>query len=352
MSGLAQAATVPERALLYDLHGCTLAIDLSAVPDRGEVRRVIALEWLLNPRTVASPPAGQPVCSITVRKQTQLPEPEGELLFEYPSQHHGTHQCFRGRDGRLRMTVAGEAMAILDTNGDSALVLSDDVSDPPWAMGELMLLLLDHALTTHNQCLCHAASVATPDGTGCVILHAPSGTGKSTTAGALASLGMPVLGDDTAALMQARGDQPVRAWGLPRGLRLHRRSAAMLPRFGALARDDAWDEEDEQMIARDRLVGAGLAIEADPLPVRAVIALKRPDTETNRPSVTACDAFEALRDLMADNLSANEHGFFSGHERRLDIFSQMVGRTAGFAVEIGGSPDAVAEAIRDCVSQR
>lgn len=336
---------------LYDLHTFTLAVDMTSPGAADALANIVELDYLLGPRRVAEAISGQPLSTIVVHSAEDFCDPSGQLLSEYPSQYGGMIRTWRGPERRKMVSASNWATGHLQGSGNSVLTLYPAPAEGAWIVGDLLLLLLDHAVTAHGQCFCHAASMASPDGSSCVLLHGPSGAGKSTTTAALAGFGFKMMSDDTAALIEGAGEASTRAWGLPRGLRMHRRSVAFLPAIGALIKDDAWDEEDEQMIDRDRLVQHGIAVECDPLPISAVFTLRRAGHDKTSTMVRVRPQFEGLRDLLADNISANEHGFFVGHERRLDLFSQLVACTPCFLVEIAGAPISVARAINDSFDQ-
>ncbi|TGT17875.1 serine kinase, partial [Mesorhizobium sp. M3A.F.Ca.ET.174.01.1.1] len=76
------------------------------------------------------------------------------------------------------------------------------------------MLVLDAALDAGGQHMLHTAGLTLPGRDALVLIHAPSGTGKSTTSLALASQGFGLCSDDVMILSAKAGE--VTAWGMPR----------------------------------------------------------------------------------------------------------------------------------------
>ncbi|TIT54542.1 MAG: serine kinase, partial [Mesorhizobium sp.] len=83
----------------------------------------------------------------------------------------------------------------------------------------------------------HTAGLTLPGRDAVVLIHAPSGTGKTTTSLALATHGFGLCSDD--AMILNVGATPV-AWGLPRHVKIHEKTARMIPQV-APCLGPSWD---------------------------------------------------------------------------------------------------------------
>lgn len=324
----------------FHLHTVELVCDLGAVsPDIAEAA---TLDWLVGERRIAAP-SGLAEATLTVQAAGADGLPLPSRMVEMPVPDEGRLRAGRDPD-HCNMLVMDEAVSLrLLAGGEAVATVACGAERLRPALADAMIFALDHALSSHGQCLAHAACVATPDGRGMVMLHAASGTGKTTTAMALALAGFRLSGDDTTALIAPAGDGPVMAWGLPRGAKLHRRSVEMLPALGDLVTDCAWDTHGEQMVARPVFRDAGLATADGPLPLVGVVSLT-PGGDGPASGVLHAP-LEALEALMRENISAHPDGFFPGHEARFHIFSELVSRTRCLRVSVHGHPTEVAALI-------
>jgi hypothetical protein len=126
--------------------------------------------------------------------------------------------------------------------------------------------VLGFLLRARGRLALHASCVQVGDGA--VLLAGPPGAGKSTTAAALATRGMPVVSDDLTALDLDDGDAPPLAWPSFDHLRLWPEGArVVLGDDGRLDRiTPTWDKR--------RFPLDGGAFAGEPLPVRAVVVLR------------------------------------------------------------------------------
>ncbi|MDB4947875.1 MAG: HPr kinase [Gemmatimonadetes bacterium] len=142
----------------------------------------------------------------------------------------------------------------------------------------------------------HASAVQV--GGGAVLLVGASGAGKSTTAAALARRGVPVLGDDVAALLPGPGGLRVQP-AYPH-LRLWPDSAEAV--FGAAdplpPLTPTWDKRYLDLAARGRF-------QPLPLPLRAVYLLAAGLPVPSRPRIEPVPPRAALVSLVADTYMAS-----------------------------------------------
>ncbi|MEM1376440.1 MAG: hypothetical protein AAGG69_03530 [Pseudomonadota bacterium] len=236
-------------------------------------------------------------------------------------------------------------------NGHCEMFAETTSAEAAYAVKNAMIFAVSHAITGLGGNLLHAACLLTPDRDSIVILQAPSGTGKTTTSMALALSGFAITGDDTTGLLRADGEtSPVMGWGVPRAAKVHRKTVAMLPDLAPLVTEGKWNDEDEKAIERASLIEAGLgAVTAKPLPIKAVIALAKPESDTDfQPTISA--PFDALTKLLNDNLSAGAEGFFPSHDDLFTTLSELVARVPTFRVPVNGSPKEVAQRIASTVA--
>lgn len=324
----------------FDLHTVELVCDIPALPPG--IADAAALNWLVGERRIDAP-SGLPEARLTVRTVAAGRLPLPAALVEKPMAGEGRLRTGRDAGGHTILVMDDAVCLRLLPGGDALATVAPAADRLRPATVDAMIFGLDHALSSHGQCLAHAACLATPDGRGMVMLHAASGTGKTTTAMALALAGFRLSGDDTTALLAPGEQGQFMAWGLPRGSKVHRRTADMLPTLRRFVKDEGWDRDGEQMIARAVLRDAGLATPAGPLPVIGVVSLTRAEDVAG--PFAEQGPFDALDALMRDNISPHSDGFFPGHEARFDIFSSLVTATRCLRVPVRGHPADVADTI-------
>ena len=254
-------------------------------------------------------------------------EPDGELVFEGEVPEDGfcvmrragdaTHLCFPGLQS---LTLhAGERRA--------EIVVDPSAGAIAWT---IWMMVMEAALDAAGQVLLHAAGLQRAGIGMAVLIHAPSGTGKTTTALALAGAGFGLLADD--AVVIGRDQSAWTAWGLPRPVKIHRRTAALLP-FLQPALAPGWDGCGEQAVG---LAGLGrlLPVEAAmAMRVGAVVHLARAEgpKSTMRPASRA----EILAALAADNVRVGRTGLLPQHRRKLDLLGRMCASVPVLRLESG-----------------
>ncbi|MDG4873669.1 serine kinase [Mesorhizobium sp. WSM4935] len=253
-------------------------------------------------------------------------------------------------DGHCRMIDAGsvfhlvfpgqQTLSIRDGERRAEIRLHPD-SKMKWT---LLMMVLDAALDADGQHMLHTAGLTLPGKDGLVLIHAPSGTGKSTTSLALASQGFGLCSDDVMVL-KATADG-VAAWGMPRKVKVHRNTAAMLP-FVAPCLGETWDAEGEQSVSLDCL---GQIIRVDDVRARPVAVLlhlaRSADAETRLLPMARTDAMVAL---ATDNVRTGMTGLLSLQKRRMAMIAALVKAVPTFTLEVGARPDEAAELIRATV---
>jgi hypothetical protein len=195
------------------------------------------------------------------------------------------------------------------------------------------MLVLDAALDAGGQHMLHTAGLTLPDSDAVVLIHAPSGTGKTTTSLALATQGFGLCSDDAMIVNVASGK--VVAWGLPRAVKIHRKTAEMIPQVAPCLRQ-TWDRNGEQPASLERLAGIVRVENASARPVAALLHLARSaDSQTRLVAMARTDAMVAL---AVDNVRTGMTGLLPMQKRRLATIAGLVNSVPTFRLEVGARP--------------
>ncbi|WP_217571584.1 serine kinase [Mesorhizobium sp. GbtcB19] len=280
----------------------------------------------------------QPGFRVNIVETPQLQEnPEGKLAFdgEVPL------------DGHCRMIDAGgifhlvfpgqQTVAIHDGEGWAEIRVHPDYKIK-WT---LLMIVLDAALDAGRQHMLHTAGLTLPGSDALVLIHAPSGTGKSTTSLALASQGFGLCSDDVM-ILKTTADG-VTAWGMPRKVKVHRHTAAMLP-FVAPCLGETWDAEGEQAVSLDRLGEIIRVEDVRARPIAALLHLARSvDGETRLVPMARTDAMVAL---ATDNVRTGMTGLLPLQKRRMATIATLVKTVPTFTLRVGARPVEAAALIQ------
>jgi hypothetical protein len=196
------------------------------------------------------------------------------------------------------------------------------------------MLVLDAALDAGGQHMLHTAGLTLPGRDTIVLIHAPSGTGKTTTSLALATQGFGLCSDDAMILDLALEKQPL-AWGLPRHVKIHQKTAEMIPQV-APCLGPSWDRNGEQAVSLQRLSEIVRIESPVARPVAAVLHLARSaDRETRLVPMARTDAMVAL---AMDNVRTSMTGLLPSQKRRLATIGKLVSSVPTFTLEVGARP--------------
>lgn len=195
------------------------------------------------------------------------------------------------------------------------------------------MLVLDAALDAGGQHMLHTAGLTLPDHDAVVLIHAPSGTGKTTTSLALATERFGLCSDDAMIVNLASGK--VVAWGLPRAVKIHRKTAQMIPQV-APCLGQTWDRNGEQPVSLERLAGIVRVENASARPVAALLHLARSaDSQTRLVAMARTDAMVVL---AVDNVRTGMTGLLPMQKRRLATIAGLVKSVPTFQLEVGARP--------------
>lgn len=324
----------------FDLEHAALCVE-------GSSRSAQLFEWLLGPRQLSARPASTKSIKITVKQAPggthDLGQPlremkiiDGQTLQIYSSNHH---LMIAGVGDRLTLELLEDGSSIVSGYGENF------ESCP--GLQDLLLLALDHAINATGQSFIHAACLTLPDETSTVLLHAKSGTGKTTTSFAMTTQGYRIFSDDAAVIHCPDGTTNPMVWGVPRAPKVHKNTAAALPFLDSYFDPRKSDLEGEQFLDRQKLVQNNLFVDSKAMRISAVVSLAR---DLSSPaSITRVGLFDALSDMLEDNLASLGTSLLPSHENRLTAYSKVVQHCACYRVNINGTPVEAAKMISDAL---
>ncbi|CAN7196755.1 serine kinase [Mesorhizobium amorphae] len=318
----------------YALDGQVIGVSA----ERAELWR--ELDRMLGTLRITGPV--EPGFRVNVLETVSLPEtPVGTLAFDGEVPEDGHCRMVDGGDivhlvfpGRQTVSIhAGERRAEIRVRPDTKVA---------WT---LWMLVLDAALDAGGQHMLHTAGLTLPDSDALVLIHAPSGTGKTTTSLALASQGFGLCSDD-AMILNVASEKAV-AWGLPRHVKIHRKTAELVP-LVAPCLGPTWDRNGEQAVSLERL-GEIIRVEGPGArPVAALLHLARSaDGQTRLVAMARTDAMVAL---AADNVRTGMTGLLPLQKRRLATIARLVSTVPTFTLEVGAQPADAASLIRSALA--
>jgi hypothetical protein len=321
----------------YDLRGQVIRISAS----RAELWP--SFDLLLGTLRVSEP--AEPGFRVTVVETSALQEkPAGKLAFdgEVPDDGH----CLLIDDGStVHLIFPGLQTAAINAGEGWAEISVQPGAKVKWT---LLMMVLDAALDAGGQHMLHTAGLTLPGSEALVLIHAPSGTGKSTTSLALASQGFGLCSDD-AMILRVLADGGITAWGLPRKVKVHRHTAAMLP-FVSPCLGDKWDVNGEQGVSLERLAEIIRIEETADRPVAALLHLARSvDAQTWLVPMARTDAMAAL---AADNVRTGMTGLLPAQKRRMAAIAALVKTVPTFTLEVGATPADAVPLIRSALAKQ
>jgi hypothetical protein len=247
---------------------------------------------------------------------------QSALLSGEPYQARlGRHRRFLV-DGRLELAIDPLRRRVLCRLApDGAALLA----------GESGLILVDAVVERQGQHMVHSALLALPPSLreGGLLLLGESGAGKTTTALALALGGFALGGDDAAIL--CRTPQGIAAWALPRGLKIHREVAGLLPPL-APHLDQSRAETVQDAAALASLLTLVQPVDR-PLQLRALCWLgpRSGGTHEHR----RLSPIEILARLASRDLHAPLGRVDGAVEHQLQLFAEAARQVAGFELSLG-----------------
>jgi hypothetical protein len=206
----------------------------------------------------------------------------------------------------------------------------------------LGIAAIEAAAFAGGQSMIHAAALTLPEDSRMILLHAPSGVGKTTTALALVAGGFALESDDVAFI---HSDGVVKAWGMPRDLKVHRKSVAMMPWVQPLL-TGPWTDEGERRLPREKLNPFRRRGQHMPRPVAALFRLSRVGS---RSEIRVSDRAQMLASLAADNVRSSRYGLLPIQAHRFQMLAQMSTSVPVYDLCIGKDLHRIPGLVDDCV---
>jgi len=251
-------------------------------------------------------------------------------VWEGPSPA-GFHVVNSAAAGRRRCELVGVGTLGVDLHRRAATIDLLPETEPNSVHYFLTMLLCD-GLTDAGHCVVHAACLerTTPAGTGAILVVAPSGTGKSTTALALTGAGWRLMGDDITVL--TRTPEGVRAWGFPRFCNVRRPTLGLLPWLAELpllptSVPGTFALPLEHLGDR---VSTGVPAPAEPA---AIVCLRRPNSQGH--ALSPLDKAAALMHVAGENVQPIEGAGDAVARRSFGMLAELVRTTPSFSLSAG-----------------
>lgn len=314
----------------YNLNGIGLALEAGEPALAGFLDHVlapfaaadVAADWRLRASFADSLPAGEGA----LQWEGAMPEGIAAALFH----------CERGR----LLLVPGQFSLLCDMAARRATILALP-GQSHWLAGTASFWLIERILETTGRHMVHAACLvrAADDA---VLIFAPSGTGKTTTSLALARNGWALAGDDAAVIEPSGAGAKV--WALPRGINLHRRTAAMLPWLSPIVKE--YGDREEQGLRLSALRGILPLASSAARRCAGVLLLEPPNLEAHR--VRPLPKAEAAIAILMDNVRIGPGGLESA-DGTFGALTRLLAAVPVAALSVGPDPSSLSPGILEAV---
>lgn len=268
---------------------------------------------------------------LTITSGEPLVPPAGvDLLYQGPILDEGEACYWQGAEGRILVFPGIISLTLSDTAREATIIVA------PGAEERIVMtcgqLALQAALLAANQFLVHAAGLTLPDGR-MTLIFGRSGAGKTTSTLALAAGGLGLCSDDAIAC-NVSGDRPT-AWGMPRNLKVHRRTAEMLPWVKPLLSGE-WSADDERPVALSALRTTVSVESIAAREIAAIFVLERSGAPTSRCEPTS--KAEVLALAAADNVRSTKLGVPRGERELFSRLGDLVRAVPAYRLAAGSDP--------------
>jgi hypothetical protein len=207
--------------------------------------------------------------------------------------------------------------------------------------------LVEAALARNDQYLVHGACLVENKSGRATLICAPSGAGKTTTAMALAHDGFALATDDATVVAPA-GEGPL-VWGFPRALKVHRKTAELLPWLGGLPGE--WNPNGEQGVPLSRMTGK-LCLLTPPRRVNlGAVLLLGPRSRADH-VLRKIPKAEMLLNVAQDNVSWRPGGMTVKAQARFKAIAEIISRVPAFVLSVGPDLDRLAGVVSEALSER
>lgn len=325
----------------YDLHSFNLLVDCENVSD---AENIIRFDRLLLPKAIDEIKIEKPSATIAIELRDPLfNEIDDPFATQVMIADNFTIKSYAKNPIPSIQYENSLFLEFLD-GGNSKLSISNISADiDQKIIDQFLIIALDYAVANNKQSLCHAACILLPDKKSVVLIHAPSGTGKTTTSMALTSLGYLIISDDASGISCSTEHSNAEAWGIPRAAKVHKKTIEFVSELKSIVHEGSWDEAGEQFIERAVLIDAGYMADAGLIPIKAVIKLQR---DPLKPAgIEKLDKFNTIKALLEDNFVCVKGQIFPSHNNRMNVFGELVKRVDSYRLNANASPLEVAQII-------
>lgn len=267
---------------------------------------------------------------IDIRETATLDEADiGSVAFEGQVAPDGLCRLSSNGEDTFLVFPGKQTLRVEPARKQATLSLSSGIR----ACSTSLMQALEAALDAAGLTLLHMAGLVSPEGKDVVLVHAPSGTGKTTTSLALASRGFKLCSDD-AMIIDVNSSAPV-AWSFPRFAKASRRTVEMVPALSSLAGDFKSDDE-ELVVPLTKLSNFVAVSDHRARSVAAIIYLSRAvDGVSKLYDSSKADAIVAL---AADNVRTGKTGLLSLQRKRFSAITKLASSVPTFNLDIGTDP--------------
>jgi hypothetical protein len=293
------------------------------------------------PDFIAAGPFEQHVFKLTI-EETDTPAIPHDLPLTYDGPM---------ADGQIGKIFESESISIMEIE-DGGFVLIDHAArtaharlrpDTTRFFGSPMMTVIDSALMSAGQQMVHAASLVDEISGKAILFCVPSGGGKTTTSLALAHGGFRLMTDDASVLIPTASGFAV--WGMPRALKVHFKTAELLPWVGPL--EDKWDENGEQGVKIKDLADRISVAAASPVELGAIVLIG-PRSPAGH-SVAPVAKPELLVALAHDNVAWRQAGMTPKALRTYATFSRAVASVPTFKLSAGTDLASLPSVLREAL---
>ncbi len=307
---------------LYNLNGVGLAVEAA------DESHASFLDPILEPLTAARPVRHH--WKITIAKARVVARPDvARAIWDGPLPE-GLPSVLTSNSGWSTLTVPDHFVMTnrRATRSSRIRVTSAGQSS---IQGTAAFWLIDEILAVRNRHLLHGACLVRAETDEAIALFAPSGTGKTTTALALARNGLGLAGDDALVLDNAKNASYV--WSIPRAIKVSRRTADMLPWLAPVLGPY---NQDEQALRLGDLKQVVKSASAARRRCAAVVVLTKPNGVGHRAEMIA--KADALTHIVADNIRRAPTGVDVKGQATFAAIARLVTRTPTITLSVGPNP--------------
>lgn len=338
-----QLATQPAQRVSshFDVSGFQLTVDAENADLLAPVKR------LMGPFLI--PVSGQSSWRLAIRRDpsalsTELPPDVQEIWSgEVPPGFVGTNSV---GPGKRHFELSDSGCMQLDlVHREATITLSPEC--PAARANYFATTLMCEGLIAAGHGLLHAACLEVPwrGKKGSLLIVAKGGTGKSTTALALADAGWRLMGDDIT-LVSHLGDS-VATWGFPRVCHVRRPTLELLPWLNEMplvptSIPGTFD------LALESLGRRACVPYSCPLEPALIVCLERPNPNGHR--CTRLDRAAALMHVAEENVQPVEGCEDPSAQRCFTTFARLVQHTAACRLSVGPRVDGLAEFLTPYVN--